>query len=117
MTAGVGTAYWTAPEILEGKRYTEQADVYSFGVVLSELDTGKIPYHDAVTEGGGKAKPVQVLQEVMAGTLRPSFSRDCPPRIQRIGLACLAFDPSRRPTASELIEELQGDSTRLVYSL
>uniref|UniRef100_H3G576 Protein kinase domain-containing protein n=1 Tax=Phytophthora ramorum TaxID=164328 RepID=H3G576_PHYRM len=44
MTAGVGTPYWTAPEILEGKRYTEKADIYSFGVVLSELDTGKIPY-------------------------------------------------------------------------
>ncbi|KUF94230.1 hypothetical protein AM588_10004633 [Phytophthora nicotianae] len=41
MTAGIGTPYWTAPEILEGKRYTEQADIYSFGVVLSELDTGK----------------------------------------------------------------------------
>ncbi|KAJ8575842.1 hypothetical protein ON010_g3373 [Phytophthora cinnamomi] len=116
MTAGVGTPYWTAPEILEGKRYTEQADIYSFGVVLSELDTGKIPYHDTVTEGGGKAKPFQVLQDVMAGTLRPSFSRDCPPRIQRIGLACLAFDPSSRPTASQLIEELEGNSTELVYS-
>ncbi|EGZ11204.1 hypothetical protein PHYSODRAFT_518441 [Phytophthora sojae] len=116
MTAGVGTPYWTAPEILEGKRYTEQADIYSFGVVLSELDTGRIPYHDAVTEGGGKAKPFQVLQDVMAGKLRPSFSRDCPPRIQRIGLACLAFEPSSRPTASQLIEQLEGDSTELVYS-
>ncbi|POM75180.1 TKL protein kinase, partial [Phytophthora palmivora] len=26
MTAGVGTPYWTAPEVFEGKRYTEQAD-------------------------------------------------------------------------------------------
>ncbi|GMF14785.1 unnamed protein product [Phytophthora lilii] len=110
MTAGVGTPYWTAPEILEGKRYTEQADIYSFGVVLSELDTGKIPYHDAVTESGGKAKPIQILQDVMAGTLRPKFSSDCPPRIQRVGLACLAFDPSARPTASKLIQELQGNT-------
>ncbi|GMF36501.1 unnamed protein product [Phytophthora fragariaefolia] len=114
MTAGVGTPYWTAPEILEGKRYTEQADIYSFGVVLSELDTGKIPYQDAVTEGGGKAKAFQVLQDVMAGTLRPKFSGDCPPRIQRIGLACLVIDPSSRPTASQLIDELEGNSAELV---
>ncbi|KAG6975352.1 hypothetical protein JG688_00002483 [Phytophthora aleatoria] len=67
MTAGIGTPYWTAPEILEGKRYTEQADIYSFGVVLSELDTGKIPYYDALTEGGGKAKPFQILQDVVDG--------------------------------------------------
>ncbi|KAL3660796.1 hypothetical protein V7S43_014198 [Phytophthora oleae] len=108
MTAGVGTPYWTAPEILEGKRYTEQADIYSFGVVLSELDTGKIPYYDALTDNGGKVKPVQILQDVVSGTLRPTFSVDCPPRIQRIGSVCLAQDPSSRPTAHQLIRELEG---------
>ncbi|OWZ24136.1 TKL/DRK protein kinase [Phytophthora megakarya] len=116
MTAGVGTPYWTAPEILEGKRYTEQADIYSFGVVLSELDTGKIPYYDVITEGGSKAKPFQILQDVMAGSLRPSFTQDCPARIQRIGLACLSFNPSSRPTASQLIQELEGKTAELVYS-
>ncbi|KAG7384812.1 hypothetical protein PHYPSEUDO_002198 [Phytophthora pseudosyringae] len=112
MTAGVGTPYWTAPEILEGKRYTEQADIYSFGVVLSELDTGKIPYHDALTENGGKVKPVQILQDVVSGTLRPSFSEDCPPRIRRIGSACLAQDPSSRPTAQQLIKDLEGKESK-----
>ncbi|KUF88828.1 Ribosomal large subunit pseudouridine synthase A [Phytophthora nicotianae] len=42
MTGGIGTPYWTAPEVLEGKRYTERADIYSFGVMLSELDTAKL---------------------------------------------------------------------------
>ncbi|KAE9042878.1 hypothetical protein PR003_g3787 [Phytophthora rubi] len=108
MTAGVGTPYWTAPEILEGKRYTEQADIYSFGVVLTELDTCKIPYSNAATEGGGLPKPFQILQDVMAGKLRPSFSNDCPPRVRRIGLRCLSLDPSARPTARELVQELEG---------
>ncbi|KAG2864698.1 hypothetical protein PC113_g4328 [Phytophthora cactorum] len=106
MTGGIGTPYWTAPEVLEGKRYTERADIYSFGVVLSELDTGKAPYADAVTEHGGMPKPFYVLQDVMAGRLRPSFSQDCPLLIKRIGLASLALDPVRRPTARELVEEL-----------
>ncbi|KAK1946329.1 putative serine/threonine-protein kinase/receptor [Phytophthora citrophthora] len=109
MTAGVGTPYWTAPEILEGKRYTEQADIYSFGVVLSELDTGKIPFHDCVSANGKKAKPFHILQGVMTGTLRPSFSQDCPPRIRRIGVACCQQDSARRPTASQLIQLLQGE--------
>ncbi|KAE9005830.1 hypothetical protein PR001_g17357 [Phytophthora rubi] len=118
MTAGVGTPYWTAPEILEGKRYTQQADIYSFGVVLSELDTGRIPYHDTLTEGGGKAKPVQILQDVVSGTRRPTFTEDCPARILRIGSACLAQDPSSRPTAERLIQELQGrDADEQEYSL
>ncbi|KAE9049693.1 hypothetical protein PR003_g3785 [Phytophthora rubi] len=107
MTAGVGTPYWTAPEILEGKRYTEQADIYSFGVVLSELDTGKIPYHDALTSEGKKPKPFQILTDVMAGMLRPSFSDQCPPRIRRIGVACCQHDPTRRPTAAQVANMLE----------
>ncbi|KAG6582963.1 TKL protein kinase [Phytophthora cinnamomi] len=109
MTAGVGTPYWTAPEILEGKRYTEQADIYSFGVVLSELDTCKIPFHDCMGTNGKKAKPFRILQEVMLGVLRPSFSEECPPRIRRIGIACCQHDPARRPTAAQLVDMLQGE--------
>ncbi|KAJ8533464.1 hypothetical protein ON010_g13790 [Phytophthora cinnamomi] len=108
MTAGVGTPYWTAPEILEGNRYTEKSDIYSFGVVLSELDTGRIPYFDAVMEDGSTVRPFHILQEVMSGTMRPSFCRDCPPRIQHIGAACLSLDPRKRPTARELVLELLG---------
>ncbi|KAE9324053.1 hypothetical protein PF008_g17205 [Phytophthora fragariae] len=108
MTAGVGTPYWTAPEILEGKRYTEQADIYSFGVVLSELDTCKIPFHECMGTNGKKAKPFQILQEVTSGVLRPSFSEDCPARIRRIGISCCQHDPARRPTAAQLVEMLQG---------
>ncbi|KAG7389588.1 hypothetical protein PHYBOEH_007406 [Phytophthora boehmeriae] len=107
MTAGVGTPYWTAPEILEGKRYTEQADIYSFGVLLSELDTCEVPYHDAVSADGTKLKPLQLLAEVMQGTLRPSFSSDCPQRIRRLGVTCCQHDPERRPTASHVVAMLK----------
>ncbi|KAK1946288.1 putative transposase [Phytophthora citrophthora] len=93
-------------EVLEGKRYSEQADIYSFGVVLSELDTGKAPYCDAVTEHGGMPKPFYILQDVMAGRLRPTFSQDCPLRIKSLGLACLALDATRRPTAEKLVQML-----------
>ncbi|EGZ11237.1 hypothetical protein PHYSODRAFT_337966 [Phytophthora sojae] len=108
MTGGIGTPYWTAPEVLEGKRYSQRADIYSFGVVLSELDTGKAPYADAVTENGGMPKPFYVLQDVMAGRLRPSFSKNCPVWIKRLGLACLALEPRNRPTVRELVHELQS---------
>lgn len=109
MTGGIGTTYWTAPEVLEGNYYTERADTYSFGVVLSDLDTGKAPYSDAVTEHGGMPKPFYVLQDVVAGRLRPSFSKDCPAQIRRIGLACLALNPTSRPLAQELVSKLPGN--------
>ncbi|KAE9235332.1 hypothetical protein PF005_g1508 [Phytophthora fragariae] len=63
----------------------EQADIYSFCVVLAELDTWKIPVHECMGTNGKKAKPFQILEEVMSGVLRPSFSEDCPARIRRIG--------------------------------
>eukprot|EP00644_Phytophthora_capsici_P009410 jgi/Phyca11/543949/estExt2_Genewise1Plus.C_PHYCAscaffold_130359 len=109
MTAGVGTPYWTAPEILQGGRYTEQADIYSFGVILSELDTGKFPYHDVLRPDRKKPRPFQIMEEVMAGKLRPSFSEDCPPRIRRISTACCQHDPTRRPTAAQVVRILNGD--------
>ncbi|GMF30937.1 unnamed protein product [Phytophthora fragariaefolia] len=109
MTAGIGTPYWTAPEVLQGERYTEQADIYSFGVVLSELDTCKLPFHDALTSNGKKPKPVQILADVTAGLLRPSFSADCPRRIRRIGVACCQQDATKRPTAAQVALMLQGE--------
>ncbi|OWZ12906.1 TKL/DRK protein kinase [Phytophthora megakarya] len=112
MTGGIGTPYWTAPEVLEGKRYTERADIYSFGVVLSELDTGKAPYVDAVTENGGMPKPFYILQDVMAGRLRPTFSKDCPVWIQRLGFNCLSLNPKHRPTAHELVQELMDNCNK-----
>ncbi|KAG1704898.1 hypothetical protein DVH05_004926 [Phytophthora capsici] len=109
MTAGVGTPYWTAPEVLEGKRYTEQADIYSFGVLLSEMDTCKVPFHNILTPEGKKEKPFRILQMVMSGHLRPSFSDDCPSRIRRVGVTCCQHDPARRPNASALVKLLKGD--------
>ncbi|GMF36506.1 unnamed protein product [Phytophthora fragariaefolia] len=114
MSAGVGTPYWTAPEILEGDRYTEKSDIYSFGVVLSELDTGRIPYFDAVMEDGSNVRPFHILQRVMSGSMRPSFALDCPPRIKRIGAACLSLDPQNRPTARELVVELLGKYSNVI---
>ncbi|ETN21908.1 TKL protein kinase [Phytophthora nicotianae INRA-310] len=51
---------------------------------VSELDTGRIPHFDAVEDDGTRLVPFQILQEIMTGTLRPSFSVDCPPRIQML---------------------------------
>jgi hypothetical protein len=107
MTAGVGTARWIAPEVILGGHYTEFADIYSFGVVLSEIDTCKPPYHDAVNTNGGKMQDVTILQLVSAGKLTPSLSPECPPSIVQLTQACLAFDPAQRPSAIHISYELR----------
>ncbi|KAJ0407231.1 hypothetical protein P43SY_008006 [Pythium insidiosum] len=104
LTNGVGTPYWTAPEILQGATYAESADIYSFGVVLCELDTARTPY-DALP-----LTPLQILERVAADSLRPSLSSDCPASIAALVVACLQHDASARPSARELLALLQDSA-------
>ncbi|GMF17704.1 unnamed protein product [Phytophthora lilii] len=107
MTAGMGTSFWIAPEVLSGQDYDEKADVYSFGVVLSELDTDDFPYWNAANPPGGKLQEGEILQLVAAGQLRPSFSGSCPAPILVIADRCLQVRPEDRPTAAELVQTFQ----------
>ncbi|KAG6583246.1 TKL protein kinase [Phytophthora cinnamomi] len=108
MSAGVGTPFWTAPEVLESTSYTEKADIYSFGALLTELDTCEAPFHSALGANGEKMKPFLILKQVVDGLLRPSLSDGCPQRIRKAADACFQHDPEQRPSASELVKLLEG---------
>ncbi|KDO19726.1 TKL protein kinase [Saprolegnia parasitica CBS 223.65] len=98
MTAGVGTIFWTAPEVLLGEHYSEMADIYSFGVVLCEIDTREAPYPNM------KAVPqVTMVHRITNEGLRPAFSEACPAQLQTIASRCLDADPTMRPSARELV--------------
>ncbi|KAG1703901.1 hypothetical protein DVH05_006908 [Phytophthora capsici] len=105
MTGGVGTAYWTAPEVLAGHKYSEKADIYSLGVVLAELDTGELPFFDARTSDGDQMEAIHILSLVVSGELQPSFSLECPEHVRKLALTCLNSKPESRPSAQEVLEE------------
>jgi serine/threonine protein kinase len=109
MTAGVGTSFWIAPEVLLGRDYDERADIFSFGVVLSEIDTDDYPYwNDNHPDAArGKLQEAEILSEVAAGRIRPEFSPNCPAEIVAVADACLQSDPRDRPTAAEIVAVLQ----------
>ncbi|KAF0684365.1 Aste57867_23678 [Aphanomyces stellatus] len=102
MTAGVGTVYWTAPEVLNGDRYSELADVYSFGCVLNEMDTHEIPY--AHLKG---VPPMTVVQRVTTQGLRPEFTAKCPKLVKDLADQCLLADPRSRPTAAQIVNMIE----------
>lgn len=103
MTAGVGTPFWTAPEVLLGERYSLQSDVYSFGVVLAELDREDLPYRASVSSQlGGEIGMMQVLTKIVQQGLRPDFSPTCPALVRELALGCMSREPQRRPAAREL---------------
>jgi tRNA A-37 threonylcarbamoyl transferase component Bud32 len=108
MTAGVGTSFWIAPEVLLGRDYDEAADIFSFGVVLSEIDTDDYPYwNDENTSNRGRIQEAEILSLVAEGKMRPTFSDDCPKAILDLADCCLQKDPEDRPTAAEIVVILE----------
>ncbi|KAG3009791.1 hypothetical protein PC128_g9069 [Phytophthora cactorum] len=105
MTNGIGTILWSAPEVLEGKRYDEKSDLFSFGVVLSEIDTCALPYGFS---RHAKMRSMQIVHLVSEGKLLPNFRDDCPPAIRDLAQRCLSLDPAARPTAMEVAFELRS---------
>lgn len=112
MTGDVGTVAWIAPEVLQGRQYSERADLYSFGVLLVELDTCRHPYDKAALAAAGDLAPpvtnTLIAMRVCAGSLAPVVSPQCPPGVAALVRRCLSFDPQDRPTAVELHYELRG---------
>ncbi|CAK4085180.1 unnamed protein product [Aphanomyces euteiches] len=92
-----------APEVIQYQNYTVAADIYSFGMVLSEFDSHRLPYEDvmnsATREPLGDAT---IMVQVVAGTLKPNFSPQCPEWVRELASQCLAFSPKDRPTAMQV---------------
>jgi serine/threonine protein kinase len=97
----MGTAGWLAPELLRDDDVTAAADIWSWGAVLAFAATGRPP------ADGSRAEVV--LRKVLDGDLD---LRGLPPWLDRIVRRCLDPDPTRRPTAGQLVTEL--DPRRVV---
>ena len=100
-TAGsfLGTPHYAAPETVEAQ--TEpRSDIYSLGVVFFEMLTGSQPFR------GGSAFEVLhnhcVTPPPTPSSLNYALSKD----LDRIVLRLLSKQPSDRPTAEELLNEL-----------
>jgi eukaryotic-like serine/threonine-protein kinase len=91
----MGTAGWLAPELLRDDEVTTAADIWSWGAVLAFAATGRPP------ADGSRAEVV--LRKVLDGDLD---LRGLPPWLDRIVRRCLDPDPSRRPTADDLVSDL-----------
>ncbi|KAG6948049.1 hypothetical protein JG688_00015265 [Phytophthora aleatoria] len=108
MTSGVGTLLWTAPEIIEGKKYSEKADIYSLGVVLSEMDTCDAPFSDVTSDKGERLPGMQLAQLVRLGKIRVSLRKDCPPNLRKLVMDCTQLDPDARPSSMQVAFTLKS---------
>ncbi|CAI5729828.1 unnamed protein product [Peronospora farinosa] len=94
ITAGVGTAYYRAPEQeREGQRYNQKADLFSLGIMFFEM------WSQPFTTLMERAQVLSRLRE--KHELPESFS--APDDVKKIILWLCERDPSRRPNAKELL--------------
>jgi hypothetical protein len=102
-----GTAAYAAPEVLARMvggttppADHRPADLFSFAVTAFELLLTRHPYLTA-PDATGVAEAAAAAHRTLAGV-----RLDLPPRVRRVLLACLAPDPTARPTADELARTL-----------
>jgi serine/threonine protein kinase len=91
---------YCAPEVLTGSSVADAAgDVYSFGMILYSLMYG----------GGYAEAPRENLWKQICSGAKPPLPVNARvfPLYRTLIVACSEFEPENRPTASELVNELQ----------
>ncbi|KAE9020491.1 hypothetical protein PR003_g13521 [Phytophthora rubi] len=102
---------WTAPEVLDGRQYTQKADIYSFGVLLSQLATYECT--------SAEHSVMDDTEVPMLNTHKGHASGDgeAPTPVRLLMFRCQAFQPEARPTADELLQELHQIKHELMEKL
>ena len=100
-----GTVRWTAPEVFNGKPFTQKSDVFSFGIILWEMICLEIPYPDI-------KRDFQVEDFVLSGG-RPPVSVECPAGYRALMQSCWDENPQYRPTFGQILDVLWELQSRL----
>jgi serine/threonine-protein kinase len=106
--AMLGTPAYLAPETIRTGTATAASDVYAFGILLFEAFDGRYPY-DA-----GESVPELLTRKVELDAFLPG--PQVPPALAPLVSACLAREPSRRPSARRLKAVLAAMSRESGYS-
>jgi eukaryotic-like serine/threonine-protein kinase len=99
----LGTPAYLAPERLKNLPYDGRADIYSLGVTLYHMLSGRLPFQPPDED-------IWSLLNMHLNQSPPSlrqFNSIIPPALEKLVLNMLSKEPNERPTATELLSQLQ----------
>ncbi|KAF4607002.1 hypothetical protein EYR38_001059 [Pleurotus pulmonarius] len=96
----VGTPCWMAPELIQGRQYDAAADIWSFGITALELTQGRPP---RAREPSQKVL-LNIIQEDPPTLDRDGGTFKYSRAFKEVIDSCLIKDPSKRPTAEQLLQ-------------
>eukprot|EP01087_Luapelamoeba_hula_P003949 TRINITY_DN138_c0_g2_i1.p1 TRINITY_DN138_c0_g2~~TRINITY_DN138_c0_g2_i1.p1 ORF type:complete len:1696 (-),score=223.93 TRINITY_DN138_c0_g2_i1:132-5219(-) len=96
-----GSPCWTAPEIIQGKKYSEKADVYSFGIILWEILTRQVPYKGH--------NYMNVSLDVVNG-VRPKLPGNTPKDFAQLITRCWSGEHKKRPSMEKVVRYFEHES-------
>jgi len=100
-----GTLFWSAPEVLETRPYSNRADIYSLGIVMAEMAINRrYPYEDDVA-----ALPIWDFRSAIASGTRPRLpeTTTAPDGFVGLMIQCQKGDPHTRPSAKQVVMALE----------
>jgi hypothetical protein len=102
----VGTPYWMAPEVIkcDAGGYGMKSDIWSIGCTVVEMVTGKPPWPEC------NSMWAAVYKIANSTGLPTEIPKDLDPQLMSFLEVCFERDPSRRPSAAELLQHpfMQG---------
>jgi hypothetical protein len=101
--AYLGTALYSSPEQLRGKKATPKSDIYSLGATLYQAAVGEPPFTGST--------PIEIASQHVSKRPLPPRERgaDVSGNLEALILDCLAKNPDDRPTAEEVRSRLDEE--------
>ncbi|SKA36659.1 Serine/threonine protein kinase [Marinactinospora thermotolerans DSM 45154] len=93
----MGTPAYLAPELIEGREISPASDIFSWGCLVVFAGTGRAPFEAPTVPA--------VLQQIVS--MAPNLE-GLDPTLRDLVSHALDKDPSRRPTAQQLLNRLVG---------
>lgn len=86
--------WWSAPEVLESREFSQKSDIWSLGCTIVELITGSPPFRDLA--------PKDAREKILAESCLPPLPTNASMHLRDFLGACFVRDPKERVDAKRL---------------